>query len=201
MATATETPVETQVADQPYSLTSDDYERMVETGIIPREKRVYLWDGELYEKMAKSTAHAVIQAVIAGALSSRLSPGFWVSSEHPVRLDQRHTPLPDVVVVKGRPFEYLERYPGGQDVVLLVEVAVTSLPRDLGVRLSHFATSLPEATYLVADVKNRRVLVHRGPRPDPPGYSEVETVGPGGALRLTVGGQELAPIPFEEIMG
>ncbi len=38
---------------EPYKLSADDYFRMVEADIIPPDRRVGLWEGRLYEKMAK----------------------------------------------------------------------------------------------------------------------------------------------------
>ena len=50
----------------------------------------------------------------------------------------------------------------------------------------------------------RQVIVHTGPRAagDPPvgEYAGRDVVGPGGAIRLRLGGVDLAPIPFEDVM-
>jgi Uma2 family endonuclease len=202
MATATEPLVELEAADKPYAISSDDYFQMVEDGIIPRNRRVLLWDGRLYEKMAKTYAHFAVYNALARAIGVRLPLGHYLGYENPVRLDERHTPLPDLVVMTGDPLVFIDekRYPDGRDVVLVAEVAVTSLPKDLGPRLARYALALLNASYLVVDVKNRRVLVHRKPQVEPAGYAEVETVGPGQVIRLTVGGVELKPIPFEDVM-
>jgi hypothetical protein len=133
-----------------------------------------------------------------------MPPGLFVGNENPVRLDATHLPLPDMIVARGHPLDYYTRYPQGNDVVLVVEVAVSSLPEDLGPRLSRYALTLPSATYVVADVKNRRVLVHTGPRTagDPPvgEYSGREVIEPGGVIRLRLGEVEIAPIPFEDVL-
>jgi methylaspartate ammonia-lyase len=195
-----EPPTEVGLGDERFAISSKMFAEMVDAGLIPRDCRVFLREGGLYEKMAKTKAHAAIQDGVAGALWRRIPPGFSVGIEHPVELDEKNLPLPDTVVLKGQSVDYLDRYPGADDVLLVVEVAVTSLPRDLGPRLAQFARALPQATYVVVDVANRRVLVHRGPGADPPGYAEVETVGPGQVIRLSVGGVDLQPIPFEDVM-
>lgn len=206
MATATETPSTEPTAASAYPLSSDDYLQMVELGVIPQDRRVYLWDGRLYEKMAKTRAHVVFHNALLGALFHRLPPGYHVGVENPVRLDERHTPLPDLVVLRGSCFAILDekRYHDYREVVLVAEIAVSSLPNDLGDRLSRYARTLPDAIYIVADIKNRRLLVHRGPRAIPDSdrgeYTEVETIGPGQVLRLTIGDVALEPIPFEEVM-
>ena len=81
---------------------------------------------------------------------------------------------------------------------------MTSLIDDLGFRLARYASTLPLAIYVVADAPGRRILVHRGPIPaagEQPGrYESVETVVAGGALRFTVEGVEIGPIPYESLL-
>ncbi|MCA1685445.1 MAG: Uma2 family endonuclease, partial [Planctomycetia bacterium] len=173
MATATE-PIETVgLEDIPYPITSDVFEHMIEHGLIPVEKRVYLWDGRLYEKMAKTPPHAAVHGAFTMALVPRLPTGLFVGPENPVRLDNTHLPLPDLIVARGGPLDFFStRYPDGRDVVLVVEVAATSLREDLGVRLSRYALTLPMATYLVADIPHHQILIFNGPRATEQGTGE-----------------------------
>jgi hypothetical protein len=204
MATATAPPVTEETGDRPYLITSDQFEQMIEAGVFPCESGVYLWDGRLYEKMSKTLWHAAVHNAFLMALVPRLPPGFFVGTENPVRLDPLHLPLPDLIVARGAPLDFGTRYPDRRDVVLVVEVAVSSLPQDLGVRLSRYALTLPDATYLVADVRHKQVLVHTDPRPaDEAGrgsYGACTVVKPGESIRLRLGGVEIAPIPFEEVL-
>jgi Uma2 family endonuclease len=206
MATATEPLVAEEACDVPFPITSETYFRMVELGLIPEDRPVYLWDGRLYEKMAKTRPHVGIHNAFLNALMRRMPQGLYVGAENPVRLDERHTPLPDLVVLRGEPLTIvdMDRYHDYHEVVLVVEIAVSSLPKDLGERLSRYALTLPDAAYVVADVKNRRALIHRGPRPAQEAgrgeYAEVEEIGPGQMIRLEIGGVALDPIPFEEVM-
>ncbi len=207
MATMTEIEAPVVAADAPYPISSDVYDEMVEKGLIPTERRVYLWDGRLYEKMAKTQAHAVAHINLHSTLVRLLPARFCLSFENPVRLDGSHTPLPDMVVLRGEPRDYwkLKRYPDHREVALVAEIAVTSLGKDLGPRLSRYAISLPTASYLVVDVLNRRILVHKEPRIDSEtgrgDYATVESVGPGQSVRIRLDGIDLEPIPFEELLG
>ena len=207
MATVTEVEPPISVEDAPYPITSEVYDEMVEKGVIPADRRVYLWDGRLYEKMAKTQAHAGPQATFLRAIVRRLPDGYFLNYENPVRLDESHTPLPDMVVLRGDPCDYLKmnRYPDHREVAMVMEIAVTSLAKDLGERLSRYAISLPRASYVVIEVSNRRILVHKDPQVDRPTgrgeYRSVESIGPGQAVCLTLDGIDLAPIPFEELLG
>jgi hypothetical protein len=191
--------------ETPFPITSEMFSQMIEQGMFPRDSRVFLWGGRLYEKMAKTMAHAAVHNAFNRALSHRVPPGFFVGNENPVRLDKTHLPLPDLVVVRGNPLDYFDsRYPDGRDVELVVEVAVSSLPEDLGARLSRYALTLPFASYIVADVVHHQILVHTGPRtsgdPDTGEYAERTFVRAGEMIRIHVGGADLEPIPYEEVM-
>ena len=140
MSTVAEALSTLEYEEAPYVITSDVFARMVELGAFPSDSRVFLWDGRLYEKMAKSRPHAAVQNSFSAALSKRLPPGYFVGHENPVRLDEKHLPLPELIIVRGKSLDFFDtRYPDARDVVLVVEIAVTSLPADLGPRLSRYA--------------------------------------------------------------
>ena len=205
MATVTEATEASVSEEAPYSITSDVYVQMVEQGLIPTERRVFLWGGRLFEKMAKTKAHAAVHCAFIGAIARRLPAGMFVGDENPVRLDDTHVPLPDVIVARGAPLDYYDtRYPDGRDVLLVVEVAVSSLPEDPGPRLARYARSLPMATYIVADIPHRQALVHTRPQvtddPSPGRYGDRLAVRADEAIRLRLEGTDLEPIPFDEVM-
>ena len=204
MTTALAPPPTAEMLDTPYPITADLFQLMVEREIFPPESRVFLWDGRLYEKMAKTQPHATTHNAWNRALTLRLPDGLFVGNENPVRLDPFHLPLPDLIVAKGQPFDFNGRTPDAGDVVLVLEVAVTSRSADLGPRLSRYAFSLPDAIYLVADVPRRRVLIHSEPRRNEATgrgeYGQCVEVGPGQSIVLKLDGVEIKPIPFEEVM-
>src|SRR5262245_22409829 len=197
-------PVPAPSVNVPYDLTIDLVSRMVETGLIPQDRRVYLHNGRLYEKMAKTRAHGSVGASITMTLAPRLPAGWSLWPESTIVLDPTNAPLPDFAVIRsgnllGRAAP--DRYPGPGDIGLLIEVAVTSLHDDLTTALEQYArASIP--AYWVVDVPGRRILVHTEPRSvDGRGeYARVETYRPGQALPLVLDGQEVARIPFDELL-
>jgi Uma2 family endonuclease len=191
-------------ADMPYDLTIDLFARMVESGLIPRDRRVYLTNGRLYEKMAKTRAHGFVGAAITRAVDRRLPDGWSLWPESTIVLDPTNAPLPDFALVRtANPLDFAapERYPGPRDIGLLIEVAVTSLHDDLTTALEQYARALIPV-YWVVDVLGRRILVHTEPRVvDGRGeYARVETYRPGQSLPLVLDGQEVAHIPFDELL-
>ena len=205
MSTATEaaSPL-APAADMPYDLTIDLFSRMVDSGLIPADRRVFLLHGRLYEKMAKTRAHAYVGAAINMALVPRLPAGWGLWPESTIVLDPSNAPLPDFAVIRGADplhFATADRYPGPGDVGLLIEVAVTSLRDDLTTGLERYARAGIPA-YWVVDVPGRRILVHTEPRViDGNGeYARVETYRPGQSLPLVLDGHEAARIRFDALL-
>lgn len=188
----------------PYDLTTDVFSQMVETGLIPQDRRVFLFNGRLYEKMARTRAHGSIGASVNRAIVRRLPEQWSFWPESTIVLDARNAPLPDFTVVRsgdllGR--VDVERYPGPADVGLLVQVAVTSLRQDLTEALEQYARALIPV-YWVVDVPGRRILVHTQPRvvEGRGTYALVEIYQAGQSVPLVLDGQEVARIPFDELL-
>ena len=205
MTTATE-PATLQApnTDAPFDLTSDLYSRMVEAGLIPRDRRVYLQGGRLYEKMAKTKAHGSVGAAVNWAITRRLPDAWNLWPESTIVLDANNAPLPDFAVIRsgelmGRANP--ERYPGPHDVALIIEIAVTSLRDDLTAALELYARAgIP--SYWVVDVAGRRILTHGEPRivEGRGEYARVETYRSGDTLPLTLDGVEAARVPFDDLL-
>ena len=205
MSTAIETsPLKAPPSEAPFDLTIDLFSRMVESGLLPRDRRVFLLNGRLFEKMAKTRAHGYVGARINMTLVPRLPDGWSLWPESTIVLDPNNAPLPDFAVVRGAnplDFDSPARYPGPGDIGLLIEVAVTSLHDGLTTALEKYArASIP--AYWVVDVAGRGILVHTEPRvvEGRGEYARVETYRPGQSVPLVLEGQEVARIPFEELL-
>lgn len=158
--------------------------------------------------MAKTTAHAHLASALNRAISRRLPDEWFMSVENPLALNLKDAPLPDFTVVKGHPLDFFKakRHVTPADVAVVVEVAATSLPRDMGDRRSRYALGMEPfgGTYVVIDCNGRRFWVHEEPGTDPNTgagvWIKITQVGPGDAIRLKLRGQAIDPIPWEEVM-
>ena len=75
MATVIEVPPSVPTTDAPYDgPTVDEFSQLVEMGLFPRDRRVYLRDGSLSEKVAKSKPHGWAGAAVVRAVG-RPAPG------------------------------------------------------------------------------------------------------------------------------
>ena len=191
---------EAEEPDPPYEFTADQFLAMIEAEVFPEEVRVYLHEGRVLQKMAKTRPHWVLGSHIQEALMLRLPRGWKAVSEAEFKLDRKNAALPDLAVVRG---ENLLALLDGREIEigLAVEVAVTSLAKDLGPNSRRYAKAMIP-TYWVADFAGRRILAHTGPRVvgGRGEYERVEVVTAGGSIPLVLDGQEVARFAYEELM-
>jgi len=187
---------------QAATITSDEFFAMIEAGIFER-RPVFLWDGGIYERMSKSVLHAATATLIQDALMRRLPSGWCSWAENPLQVSAKYAPLPDLMIVRGSPRDYLttKLHPTPADVGLLIEIAVTRLPKDLETGAKLWAAA-GVARYWVADVPGRRMVSHHGPglHEGVGRYAHVESYAIGETLPLVLDGSEVDQIPVEELL-
>lgn len=190
--------------DPPYLISTDQYWAMVEAGIFPEHARIYLRDGRIVEKMAKTNAHCIVSAMFHEVLHGQLPVGWKVFLEGQFTLDEGNVVLPDVAVVRGQSFRSLlppGQFPSASKLGLVVEIAVTSLGKDLGPNLRRYAQArIP--SYWVVDVAGARILVHSQPgtMDGQHGYAQVLTAKAGDTIPLILDDQEIAQLSYDTLM-
>lgn len=164
----------------------DDYYAMLRAGILAEDDRVELLDGEIVVMPPIGPEHAETVEDVCDRLSQRLGDRVRVRSQNPVHLGQFDEPEPDLAVVRRRPEGYRAHHPGPSDIILLIEVADTSLSTDRAIKMPLYARAgIPEAW--IIDLRQERVLVHREPTPE--GYRLISS-----ARR----GERLSPLAFPD---
>jgi Uma2 family endonuclease len=156
-----------------------EYDRLVELGVFEREP-IELVGGELIVAEPQSAYHASAIRTVDHVLRSVLPPGWLVSVQLPVSLDDESEPEPDVYVVPGCPSDYRHAHPARP--VLAVEVAESSLAFDRHAKGSLYARA-GIADYWIVNLLDRVLEVYRDPAPDtsaPYGwaYRSVDTLAP-----------------------
>ena len=104
--------------------------------------------------------------------------------QNPVRLDRSNEPQPDLAVLRRRADFYAtgER-PGPGDILLLVEVADSSLRFDRTVKLPLYARAGIGEVWIV-DLQRRAIDTYRMPAGD--AYGEMTTHQPDGRIALAL---------------
>lgn len=179
-----------------HRFTVDDFALLGEAGIFTEDDRVELIDGDVRDMTPIGPPHAWIVSRLNRRLVLHVAGRGYVSVQNPLRLDDHTEPLPDLVVARGDEDDYADRHPEARDILLVVEVADSSLRYDRAEKMPRYARAgIPEA-WLV-DVTGRAVAVHTEPRPG--GYARERVFRPGAEIEsTTVAGLRVA---VDEIVG
>ena len=150
--------------------TVEEFYRAYDMGKFGYSKRWELIQGRIIKKMPPRPRHASLADMIAEMLREAMQPAYIVREEKPVHLAFDTEPVPDITVAHGARKDYRERHPTAADTVLVVEVADTSVAKDLGEKAKSYAEA-GMTDYWVVLVNEDALVVHR--EPTPAGYKEV----------------------------
>ncbi|MBI2203048.1 MAG: Uma2 family endonuclease [Candidatus Rokubacteria bacterium] len=143
--------------------TLDEYHRMGEAGILHEDDRVELIEGEIVEMAPIGSRHAATVARVTAFFTRRLGDRATIWSQNPVVLPaQVSEPQPDIMLLAPRADFYASALPEPHDVLLLIEVADSSLTYDRRTKLPLYARAGVSEAWLI-DVDAGRVEIHRSP--------------------------------------
>ncbi|HEX3555402.1 MAG TPA: Uma2 family endonuclease [Thermoanaerobaculia bacterium] len=150
--------------------TTTEYHALVDAGILHEDDRVELIEGEIRPMSPIGSPHAGNVNRLTALFVGRLEGRAVVSVQNPLHLSDFSEPEPDLIVLRFRPDFYVERHPEPGDVLLLIEVADSSLDFDRGRKSRLYARhGLPEVW--VRDLAGGTLEVYRGPSAE--GYRDV----------------------------
>jgi Uma2 family endonuclease len=150
------------IAPSRHLISVDAFHRMGETGILGPRDRVELIDGEIIDMSPIGVLHAAIVDLLARHFGRRAGESVFVRCQNPLRLDDISEPEPDIAILRPRADFYMTAHPGAADVLLVIEVADTSLAYDLGTKVPLYARhGIPEVW--VIDAATRQTRVFRRP--------------------------------------
>jgi Uma2 family endonuclease len=136
---------------------------------------VELLRGEVYQMSPIGPKHVHKVAQLDARLQETLRGKAVVLVQSPLRLSEDSEPEPDLLVLKPPLERYQDRLPTPEDVLLLVEVADTSLEFDREVKLPLYAEAGIPEVWLV-NLKENLLEVYRDPRGGR--YREIRLLSP-----------------------
>ncbi len=136
---------------------------MAETGMLLEDERVELIEGEILRMSAKGSRHNGAIIALDDLLREQLDRDTAVVSVHNSLAIAQHTELePDLALLRPRDDHYRDALPTVADVLLLIEVADTSLAYDRDVKLPLYARAgIPEVW--IVDLTNEVIEQHAYP--------------------------------------
>jgi Uma2 family endonuclease len=174
-------------------MTVDEFERIAEGLDGPFE----LIDGRSIRKPDMDPPHVWSTERLRKRLERMLPEGWSVRDDKPLRIPDFNERRPDIAVVRGDEDTYETRHPEPADVVLLVEVSVSTLPYDQGKKRPLYASSdIP--VYWIVNAIDRQVEVYTDPGPD--GYATCGLFKPGQSVPVVITGAEVGQIAVDDVL-
>lgn len=125
--------------------TATEYERLAKTGILTEDDRVELIAGEIITMSPIGSRHAACVKRLNAMLSHAVGDSAIVSVQDPIRLSGFSEPEPDIALLRPRSDFYASSHPTPKDVLLIIEIADTSLDYDRDVKMALYARAgIPE---------------------------------------------------------
>ncbi len=182
-----------------YRFTRAEYHRMVEAGILTEESPVELIEGEIVRMSPIGPHHAGAVDYLTRLFFRRVGDLAHIRIQNPIRLSHRSEPEPDLALLRPYPERdrpYAAAHPTPADVLLVVEVAESSVAYDLGRKARVYARH-GIAELWVLDLRHDRLVVFRDPTPR--GYTNSRILGRGESITL-LAFPEIA-LTVDEILG
>jgi Uma2 family endonuclease len=119
--------------------TINEYHRLAELGFLKEDDQFELIKGEIVQMVAKGKPHAVCETLLFRELIRLLVDRALVRGQQPIVIADYSQPEPDLTIVRNFDDNYLSAHPSPTDILLLIEVADSSLKYDQEVKLSLYA--------------------------------------------------------------
>ncbi len=179
-----------------------EYCAMAAASILAAQERVELLDGEIVVMAPNGNRHQSCVDRLGERFTLELRGRAHVRVQGPVRLDDRSEPQPDIALLRRRYDYYATGHPGPEDVLLLVEVADSTLELDRGEKLQLYARAgIPEVW--IVNLQERRVESYTDPTSADPTSADPTSADPTSdgysAERHFETGDSVAPLRFPDV--
>lgn len=156
----------------------DDYGKMLESGILVEGKRVELIDGEVRCMSPIGTRHYAMVNYLTRQLVPMVGDAGIVSVQNPIQLDNFTEPEPDLTVSRWRADFYGNAKIRPADILLLIEVADSSLHYDRHEKLPRYArVGIPEVWIVDIEDELPKIEQYSAPVADTYSIRKIHAVG------------------------
>lgn len=185
-----------------YRFSVDQYHQMIAAGVLTRDDRVQLLEGEIVCTTPIEPSHRYTVVVVGESLRKLLPPEWELLIQQPISLATSE-PEPDLSVVRREAALALDRHPVAAGTALIVEVADSSLPLDRNRKQAIYAAAgIPE--YWIVNLAERCIEVYREPSTAGAGgratYSVRLEYRDADSMPVCIVGQEFGKIAVAEIV-
>ncbi len=143
-------------------ISCERYHEMIASGGLKEDDRIELIHGYLVTKMSIGSQYSAVVSKLERFLHRIATEDVIVRGQNPITIHDYSEPEPDIVVAKHRDDFYADRHPYPEDVLLVIEVADTSLAYDRDAKIPLYAAcGIPEAWLI--DLNSHQITVFRQP--------------------------------------
>ena len=144
-----------------------EYHLMGKVGIL-KEKGIELIEGEIIKTSPTGSKHASCVSILIDLLTeirllNNLKEDLIIRVQDPISLTDFSEPEPDLALLKYRADFYADMHPTPQDVLLLIEVADSTLETDRKIKAPLYAKAgIPE--YWIVNLEEKQLEVFHSPK-------------------------------------
>lgn len=145
----------------PVKWSVEDYHKMIEAGLLS-DRAVELIAGDIIKVSPEGPIHTSFNHIGVTYLRSILGTQAIVREAHPITLNNSE-PEPDIAVVRSPYTLYLTHHPYPEDIYWLIEIADSTLEKDLGIKKTIYAQAKIQE-YWVIDLTSKMLNVFQTPK-------------------------------------
>ncbi len=167
----------------------EQFHRMIASGLFRDGDRVELIDGEMRDMSPIGPGHGDCTDKLTMLFARNLASKAIVRVQGALVLDEGTELYPDLCVIRMRDDWYCESHPTGDDTLLVVEIADSSLYMDVNLKLAKYARA-GIRRYWIVDLKQGCIRDYRDPDILGRRYGKLDELTEG-ELALTIAGVDL----------
>jgi Uma2 family endonuclease len=139
-----------------------EYHRLGELGFFEPDDRIELIRGEIIIMAAKGRLHSVCNSLLVEELILLLARRARLRGQEPIILSDNSESEPDVVIARNRSDNYFSSHPQPADILLVIEVADSTLKYDRTTKLSLYAET-GISNYWIFNLVDNQLEMHSEP--------------------------------------
>jgi Uma2 family endonuclease len=154
-----------------HKFSSEQYHLMAIAGVFVPETRLELIKGEIIQMSPIGRKHAACVARLDRLLQQLFFNQAIIWTQNSIRLDDGSEPQPDLAMLKLRDDFYAESLPIPEDILLIIEVADSTISYDRDIKMPLYAEFGITEAWLI-DVNHKTLI--RYTNPNLRGYKNTE---------------------------
>jgi Uma2 family endonuclease len=164
-----------------HKFTVQQYHLMHEAGVFTEGDRYELINGEIREMSPIGIKHAACVAKTARLFQIKLGDRAFIWTQNPIILRNYSEPQPDLAILKWRDDFYASALPTPEDILLIIEVADSTIAYDREVKMPLYdVNGIPEMWLF--DVNQQSIEGYT--QPSSSGYKRMQRYEQGDTLAM-----------------